>query len=140
MKMGEYSLFTDGSHTERRPNPAGVTGTDGDAAIRMPASQCRQGPGSQRQRQPAAAMARLPLLAAALGLLALIPTHAAPDLANWQGRSVYFVVTDRFARDADANSSAPSSAGTAAGLELCGNGTKEWCGGTLKGNHLLSPG
>ena len=28
MKMGEYDLFTDGSHTERRPYPAGVTGTD----------------------------------------------------------------------------------------------------------------
>ena len=46
------------------------------------------------------------------------------DLAKWHGRSVYFVVTDRFARDAGNASS--SAAG-------CGNGTKEWCGGTLRG-------
>ena len=29
-------------------------------------------------------------------------TLAAPDLDKWLGRSVYFVVTDRFARDDDA--------------------------------------
>jgi alpha-amylase len=40
--------------------------------------------------------------------------------SKWHGRSVYFVVTDRFARDDGSTS-------------FCGNGTKEWCGGTLKG-------
>ena len=75
-------------------------------------------------------MARMALLACTLALLALLPspTGAAPDLANWQGRSVYFVVTDRFARNADADSGVlGTAAGSAAGLELCGNGTKEWC-------------
>ena len=52
---------------------------------------------------------------------------AAPDLDKWLGRSVYFIVTDRFARDDDSNVSA------GVGLEFCGNGTKEWCGGTFKG-------
>jgi alpha-amylase len=62
-------------------------------------------------------------------VLASVPvaTLAAPDLDKWLGRSVYFVVTDRFARD-DA-----SNASTRGGLEFCGNGTKEWCGGTFKG-------
>ena len=30
MKLGGYALFTDGSHTERRPNPAGVTDSGGE--------------------------------------------------------------------------------------------------------------
>ena len=41
------------------------------------------------------------------------------------------MVTDRFARDRDAG--AGPAAGRAAGPGLCGNGTKEWCGGTLQG-------
>ena len=56
-------------------------------------------------------------------------TLAAPDLDKWLGRSVYFVVTDRFARD-DASNASTASTGE---LQTCGNGTKEWCGGTFKG-------
>jgi hypothetical protein len=71
----------------------------------------------------------LPLLLALA--TALTRTHAAPDLDKWQGRSVYFVVTDRFARDVDANAS--DGSGGSVGLEVCGDGTKDWCGGTFKG-------
>lgn len=64
--------------------------------------------------------------------LASVPMAAlaAPDLDKWLGRSVYFVVTDRFARD---DTSDASAAGGRGGVEFCGNGTKEWCGGTFKG-------
>eukprot|EP00929_Paragymnodinium_shiwhaense_P033920 TRINITY_DN18534_c0_g1_i1.p1 TRINITY_DN18534_c0_g1~~TRINITY_DN18534_c0_g1_i1.p1 ORF type:complete len:532 (-),score=86.73 TRINITY_DN18534_c0_g1_i1:502-2097(-) len=48
--------------------------------------------------------------------------HADVQTHQWYGRSIYFVVTDRFAQnDAEANSEAPSCAG------------RGWCGGTLKG-------
>ena len=60
-------------------------------------------------------------------------TQAAPDLEKWHGRSVYFVVTDRFARDSDTSSDTTGTTGGSAGLQVCGNGTKEWCGGTFKG-------
>ena len=53
----------------------------------------------------------------------LAPAALPVDTDKWHGRSIYFVVTDRFARDTDG--AAPATA--------CGNGTQEWCGGTLKG-------
>ena len=53
-----------------------------------------------------------------------VTTRATLDLDKWHGRSVYFVVTDRFAQDGDSNTT---------GVPVCGGGTKEWCGGTLKG-------
>lgn len=39
------------------------------------------------------------------------------NTSKWHGRTVYFAMTDRFA----------------GGAGPCGNGTKEWCGGTLTG-------
>ena len=53
-------------------------------------------------------------------LLAALPPRAPPSAVpsdKWHGRAIYFAMTDRFA----------------GGAGPCGNGTKEWCGGTLAG-------
>ena len=47
-------------------------------------------------------------------------TPHSPAYDQWYGRSIYFVVTDRF-----------SKSGTDAGTHPCVG--KDWCGGTLKG-------
>lgn len=46
---------------------------------------------------------------------------ATVDTSRWHGRSIYFVVTDRFAQTDAVSDSSPACAG------------KEWCGGSLRG-------
>eukprot|EP00928_Gymnodinium_smaydae_P024230 TRINITY_DN19671_c0_g1_i1.p1 TRINITY_DN19671_c0_g1~~TRINITY_DN19671_c0_g1_i1.p1 ORF type:complete len:526 (+),score=76.41 TRINITY_DN19671_c0_g1_i1:58-1635(+) len=54
-------------------------------------------------------------------LAAALSAAADIDVAKWYGRSIYFVVTDRFARDKPAEDGDKPCAG------------KGWCGGTLRG-------
>eukprot|EP00931_Biecheleriopsis_adriatica_P087749 TRINITY_DN62175_c0_g1_i1.p1 TRINITY_DN62175_c0_g1~~TRINITY_DN62175_c0_g1_i1.p1 ORF type:complete len:530 (-),score=93.28 TRINITY_DN62175_c0_g1_i1:200-1789(-) len=54
-------------------------------------------------------------------LLVAATLGAGIDSTRWYGRSVYFVVTDRFAKSADADDASGPCEG------------KEWCGGTFRG-------
>ena len=54
-----------------------------------------------------------------IALLFSISTSAVVPFDNWKGRSIYFVVTDRFA-------------GTGDDLPTCTD-SKEWCGGSFDG-------
>ncbi|KAG8844231.1 hypothetical protein FRB96_003235 [Tulasnella sp. 330] len=62
---------------------------------------------------------------AALGVLALAGTSMAASMAEWQSRTIYQLVTDRFAKTTDDGGP-------------CDSGARQYCGGTWQGiiNHL----